>query len=500
MTASSPVADPPATFTADWESLETFSCPDWFRDAKFGIWAHWGPQCVPMIGDWYARNMYIDGEEAYAHHIEHYGHPSEFGYKDIVQLWKAERFDPADLMHRYKRAGAKYFTSCAVHHDNFDCWDSTHHPWSSVNIGPKRDIVGAWAEAARAEGLRFGVTEHLERSYSWFNTNKMSDKAGPKAGVPYDGNDPEYQDFYFPPHSDRNRQYPLDPPDWWMQNWRDRMIDLIDRYEPDLLYTDGAVPFGEIGRSVVAHLYNRSIERTSGTLDAVYNLKSYHASGKHNFEESISEFTPLGGHGEFRPGIGILDLERGGLSDILDQPWQTDTCIGNWYYRKGMTYKSAQLVIHMLADIVSKNGNLLLNFPMLPDGSLDSEAIAVLDGLTDWFAVNGEAIYGTRPWTRYGQGRDFPTGDFAEPNESPLGAGDYRFVTKGPSTLFAIAMGWPDDGAFVIERLGKQRVQRVEMLGHHGPLGFTPRGDGIRVTAPAKRPCDLAYSLKITLG
>src|SRR5579859_6612500 len=200
-------------FQPTFESLKQYQCPQWFRDAKFGIWAHWGPQCLPETGDWYARKMYIETEAQYKYHVEHYGHPSKVGYKDIVVQWKAENFDPNSLIARYKKAGAKYFISMGVHHDNFDIWNSKHHEWCATKKGPMKDIVGMWRDAARKAGLHFGVTEHLERSWSWFNVNKGHDTKGQYANVPYDGNDPKYQDLYFPPHEDNNSNYPKDPPD-----------------------------------------------------------------------------------------------------------------------------------------------------------------------------------------------------------------------------------------------------------------------------------------------
>ncbi|MBN1553278.1 MAG: alpha-L-fucosidase [Phycisphaerae bacterium] len=238
-------------FEPTWESLTTYTCPEWFRDAKFGVWAHWGPQSVPRIGDWYARNLYLEDHPQGIHHRRVYGHPSKVGWKDMVKLWKAENFNPEALIEKYKSCGAKYFSACAAHSDNFDCWNSKHHAWNSVKVGPKKDIVGLWAKATRAAGLRFGVTEHNGRSYSWFNTNKGADKTGPYAGVPYDGSDPEYVDFYSPPHDDTSCNYPLNPSEEFKESWRKRTMDLIDQYDPDLLYTDGGVPFGEIGREVI---------------------------------------------------------------------------------------------------------------------------------------------------------------------------------------------------------------------------------------------------------
>ncbi|MEM1013143.1 MAG: alpha-L-fucosidase [Planctomycetota bacterium] len=488
---------PAMHFESNWASLQQYVCPDWFRDAKFGIWAHWGPQCVPEAGDWYARHMYVEGHPQYAHHLDHYGHPSEHGYKDLIPLWTCEHFDADALMTKYKAAGARYFVSMGVHHDNYDLWNSQHHRWNAVNHGPRRDIVGAWRDAARHHGLRFGVTEHLERAYSWFNTNKGHDQSGPKAGVPYDGLTPGFEDLYFPPHDDTNRQYPIDPPAWWCQQWADRINDLVEQYDPDLLYTDGAIPFGEVGRGVLADFYNRNVARRDGRLEAVFNLKSYKQSTKADAKPGRT--AEAGGHGEYVEGIGTLDLERGGVDRIWPEPWQTDTCIGGWFYDREREYKSPQLVVHMLADIVSKNGNLLLNFPGRADGTLDDRALAILDALAHWFAINGEAIYDTRPWSRYGQGNDIPTGDFAEPKESPLGFGDYRFTTKGPA-LYAIAMDWPDaGGTWQIEDVADRAVGRVELLGVDGPLTFDRTGDTITITPPTRRPSsDLAYGLKLT--
>jgi alpha-L-fucosidase len=240
-------------FEPTWDSLKQYRCPDWFRDAKFGIWAHWGPQCAPMVGDWYARQMYLQGHPQYEHHVRTYGHPSKVGFKDIIELWKGEKFDPAALIDLYKGAGARYFISMGVHHDNFDLWNSKHHRWNAVNFGPRRDIVGAWKRAAEAVGLRFGVTEHLERSWSWFNTNKGCDSYGPYAGVPYDGNDPAYEDLYFPQHDDTSYAYPANPPEAWTKGWLQRIQDLVDSYEPDLLYSDGAVRRGRaaVGRPLL---------------------------------------------------------------------------------------------------------------------------------------------------------------------------------------------------------------------------------------------------------
>jgi alpha-L-fucosidase len=468
-----------AAFEPNWESLKQYRVPEWFRDAKLGIWAHWGPQCVPETGDWYARNLYIEDSPQYLYHVKNYGHPSKVGYKDIVKLWKAEKFDPDTLIQRYKRAGARYFTAMGVHHDNYDCWNSKHHRWNAVKIGPNKDIVGMWKKAAVKHGLRFGVTEHLERSYSWFNVNKGADKKGPFAGVPYDGNDPKYQDFYFEPHDDNNSKYPLNPPEHWKQTWFNRIQDLLDSYQPDLLYTDGGMPFGDYGRRMAAHFYNGNMKHHGGKLEAVYAIK--------NVRDNL--------HGDYEEGTALLDLERGVVAGIRPDAWQTDTCIGDWFYKKGMKYKTTDVVVHLLMDIVSKNGNLLLNFPLRPDGTLDAEEEQVLEGLTKWIAANGEAIYGTRPWKVHGEG---PTqsggGQFSERKAAVYTPEDFRFTAKG-QTIYATCMAQPQSSV-TIKSLADAKVQSVRMVGG-GALQFKQDASGLKIDVPERRPGEYTLAFRI---
>ena len=478
----------PGPFAPDWESLRQYRCPDWFRDAKFGIWAHWGPQSVPGAGDWYARNMYIEGHAQYLHHVKTYGHPSKFGFKDIVALWTADQFDPDRLMELYVRAGAKYFVAQGVHHDNFDNWNSRHHRWNAVKKGPKKDIVGLWRAAALKRGLRFGVTEHLERSYCWFNTNKGRDQSGPLAGVPYDGNDPAHAEFYFPPHPDTSFAYPVNPPEWWPRQWFLRIQDLVDQYEPDLLYTDGAVPFGETGRKLVAHFYNGNIRRHGGRSEAVYAVKNAGAVRQR------------GDQGDYRDGVGVLDIERGVVKEIRAEPWQTDTCIGDWFYKTGIRYKSAPEIIQMLADVVSKNGNLLLNFPQRADGTLDDSEERILADLADWMAVNGEAIHGTRPWRIYGEGpTQFAAGTMAEKEGRTFTPQDFRFTEK-PGVLYAICLAAPAPSAALTVRSlssGQPAVTSVALLGCRETLRWSCDAAGLHVQLPAMLPCAHAVTLRI---
>lgn len=473
-----------SVFVSSWESLKGFVCPEWFRDAKLGIWAHWGPQAVPMVGDWYARHMYQQGHPQYEHHVNTFGHPSQFGYKDIIPLWTAERFDPERLMRLYQAAGARYFVSMGVHHDNFDLWNSKHQHWNAVTMGPKRDIVGAWQAAARDCGLKFGVSEHLGASFTWWQGSHRSDKEGALAGVPYDGADPQWESLYHVPAREGDTAW-YSTDERWAAHWLARITDLIDSYQPDLLYTDGALPFGEVGRQMLAHFYNSKPE-------VVYNLK---------------DWTHNPGHGEYVEGIGVQDVERGGLAEIKPSPWQTDTAIGDWYYNKnwkagdtGTMYRGTPWVVHTLLDVVSKNGNLLLNVIQRPDGALDPEVETLLAELTVWMAVHSPAIHGTRPWRLYGEG---PTrtdsGHFKE--DFGFSAADIRFTqAKDGSALYATALGWPEDGTLTIRSLAgdAHRVARVELLGHDGALAITPSTEGLRVTLPERPTSTIACTLKLT--
>jgi alpha-L-fucosidase len=481
-------------FEPTWESLRQFKCPDWFRDAKFGVWSHWGPQSVPMYGDWYARHMYVEGTPQYYHHWRVYGHPSKHGWKDMVKLWKAEKFDPEGLMQLYVDAGARYFCAQAVHHDNFDNWDSAHNPWNAVQVGPKKDIVGLWQAAARKHGLPFGVTEHLGATFSWWSHNKGSDKSGPYAGVPYDGNDPEYESFYLPNHDElllegQGRRWYTDNP-WWHERWFDRIKDLIDKYKPDLLYSDGTVPFGQYGLGIIAHLYNTSATVHGGQNVAVYNHK---------------DRNPL----VFK--VGVLDIERGVQKDKFPYPWQTDTCVGGWFYDVRQPYKSSRQVIEMLVDIVAKNGNLLLNFTQRPDGTLDDECLAILSDMAAWVKVSGEGIYGTRPWHITLEGEvNAPDGRFRE-DELEWQPTDFRFTCKD-KTVYAFQMGWPEDGKTTIKsfssgsgtggyRLKLANVQAVELLGYGGPISFEHTEEGLVISGlPDKRPVQCAHCWKITIA
>jgi alpha-L-fucosidase len=481
-------------FKATFESLLNYECPDWFRDAKFGIWSHWGPQSVPMYGDWYARHMYQQGHPQYLYHLRHYGHPSVFGYKDICALWTAERFDPEGLMALYKKAGARYFVGQAMHHDHFFNYPSTLNRFNSVQVGPHKDICGLWKAAAAKEELPFGLTEHLGATFSWWRLNKGCDSYGPHAGVPYDGNNEAYRDFYL----DNGEHAPSGPDDtacrpWYTTNtkfhdyWLAVMREVIDLYQPDLLYSDGALPFGNLdvseqdsaefscGLQAVAHLYNTSI-RNHGSNRAVYNQK------------------------DRRPEIyrvGILDIEKSQLPGANPEPWQTDTCIGNWFYDVRQPFKQPAHVIEMLIDIVAKNGCMLLNILQRPDGTIDDETQYLLEALADWFSICGEAVHGTRPWREYGEGTSTVLIDGFKEERTSWNSSDFRFTCKG-NTLYAFMLQAPGDRVAVLRSLNAEAVVvSVKLLGS-GECDFKQAFGVLTVKLPDRLPTPYANVLAVT--
>ena len=472
-------------FNSSWASLEQYQCPEWFRDAKFGIWTCWNAYAVPAVGDWYARYMYEEGSSQYKYHLEHYGHPSKFGYKDIVELWKGEKFNPDSLVAIFKKAGAKYIVSMAMHHDNFDLWNSKFHKWNSVNYGPHKNIVGLWEQAVHKSGLRWGVTSHLERSWNWMQVSHGADTAGPYKGVSYDGADTANSFIYHKTYGikDNNMAYAIHPPKQWADEYCSRIKDLLDQHKPDLFYMDGAIPFGNQGRELIAWYYNQNTQWHKGSMEAVMAIKNL------PFPDVF--------HGDFRYGACLEDVERGRLEGINRVPWQTDNSIGDWFWTKDQKYISLKIFIDQLIDIVSKNGNLLMNIPLRADGSLDKECVKLLKGLGQWFKVNGEGIYGTRPFVVFGEGpTEVKGGHYAEMVD--LTASDFRFTTKG-DTVFAFICGEPK-GEVKIKQLNKlnyHTIQSINMLGVKGALKFSQEKEYTTIQMPDVLPSKNAVCLKI---
>jgi alpha-L-fucosidase len=512
-----PIAAGP--FKADWSSLTNYQTPEWFRDAKFGMWAHWGPQCEPEHGDWYGRNMYLPGQGDFKSHRAEYGHQSTNGFKDVIHQWQAANFNPDKLLAFYKANGAKYFMALANHHDNFDNFNSKYQEWNSVAIGPKKDLIGGWAAAARKNGLRFAVSVHASRAWTWYEPAQGADTNGAFAGIPYDGKltkadgkglwweglDP--QELYAQNHAPGTKlSWDWDPakgssvPDAvYMEKFFKRTQQLWDDYHPDQIYFDDSVlPFhgvtDEIGLNLAAHFYNSSIQ-LHGKNEAVMNNKMLNETQR----EAMT-----------------YDIERGKADHILPQPWQTDTCIGSWHYDAGIfkrhAYKSAASVVRMLADIVSKNGNLMLSVPLQRDGQPDADEIKIVSEIGAWMNVNGEAIYATRPWKIFGEGPSTVVeekghfGGQADVQKKPFTAEDIRFTqSKDGKTLYAIVLEIPKDGQVIVKSLasdsahwaGKISTVRLVGGGWWNKLKFTRDENGLHVSLPKNFNGKTALALKI---
>ncbi len=451
-----------------WESLQAYTVPAWFQDAKFGIFVHWGVYAVPAFGtEWYPRQMYIEGRPEFEHHRKTWGPQGEFGYKDFIPLFKAERWDPAAWVELFKRAGATYVVPVAEHHDGFPMYATDLTPWNASRMGPCRDIITELAEAVRREGLRFGVSSH--RAFNWRYYTYADE---------FDTADPASAQLYSPAHPEDAPASEAFLADWWA-----RTTELVDKFQPDVLWFDFGWHHDEFAphrAALTAYYYNRALEWGKGV---VLQYKD-----------------------KFPDGVAVYDIERGKLSDIREDYWQTDTAVSykSWGYIENDEFKSVTTLVHDLVDIVSKNGNLLLNVGPRPDGVIPDEAAACLLGVGEWLKINGEAIYGTRPWQRFGEGdTEVGVGHHSERDNKPFTASDIRFTTKGRA-LYAICMGWPGQQA-TIKSLGKgssiaaEQIAEVTLLGSGQPLEWSQDEGGLTIQAPAEPPCEHAVTFKIAL-
>ena len=487
-----------------WDSLLEYDAPEWYQDSKFGIWAHWSPQCVPEDGDWYARNMYMQGSKQNKYQEAHYGAPSSFGYKDLCAQWTLLNWEPEELIARYKKAGAKLFLALANHHDGFDAWDSKHHAWNSARIGPHRDVIGTWAKAARSQGLRFGVTVHQARNWWWFQPSHGADATGPLAGVPYDGRltlaDGKGQWWEgLDPQQLYGVKHPFNalPDVSYVKDFYDRTVDLIDQHNPDLLYFDNSLfPLGWGGMNIAAYFYNNGLRTHGGRMEAVANVKQVPP----HLEKAV-----------------VSDVERGLTSAIMRYPWQSETCIGDWHYNRALFDQAGEYggylpprdVIHWMIDTVSKNGTFILNIPGKPDGTIDTKEIAVLDKITAWMESNGEAIYSTRPWKLFGEGPNMiKSGSFQGESIKQLGVQDIRFTrNKANSVIYAIALGLPERTC-VVRALGTAaatnpgKILNVQMLGTEERVLWKQSADGLHIEMPrnSQPTTDFAASFKVSLS
>jgi len=497
-------------FESTWQSLSQYKVPDWFRNAKFGIWAHWGPQCQPEQGDWYARGMYEEGSDYYKWHVAHYGHPSKAGFKEVIHDWKAQNWDPDKLVKLYKRVGAQYFFAMANHHDNLDLWDSKYQEWNSVRVGPHKDIVAGWAAAAKKYKLPFGISVHASHAWMFYETAQKADTTGKYKGVSYDGNltkadgkgtwwdglDP--QALYAQNH-ELSKGFDWDwgknatiPSQTYSEKFYNRTMDLINKFNPDLIYFDDTAlplyPISDAGLKIAAHYYNHNMATHKGKLEAVI-------FGKILTDEQKK--------------CMVWDVERGAPDKAQNLAWQTCSCIGDWHYNRSRyndnSYKSAKEVIRMLIDIVSKNGNLLLNIPVRGDGTIDDKEVAILEEIAKWMDINKESIFDTRPWKIYGEG---PTADSSNPiKEQGFNEGktkytskDIRFNQKG-EILYATVMSVPT-GNISMKSLGKNKdnakIKNIEVLGSKEKISWKQYSDSLVIVKPKIIPNDIAVVFKIS--
>jgi alpha-L-fucosidase len=467
-------------YPADWKGLSRlYRVPEWWRDAKFGAWAHWDPQSMPEQGDWYARGMYIQGSAQYEYHLKHFGHPSEYGYKDICHNWVIDRWKPDALMDLYVEMGARYFVAMGVHHDNFDCYDSKYQPWNSVNVGPKVDIVGTWEKIARKRGLRFGIGFHDTPARTWgqfMTVRYTSDKTGPMKGVPYDalqtiidgkgkwweGMDPV--DLYGPVHT---KDDPLHSPFANQFMWR--VDDAITKYHPDVIYFDEHAGDSQIDLGVhmglgfhasqlIANFYNKSLKWNHGKMDVVINLKG--VGGRYNSFQNNPELLPYVDRSLVKSSEAIIEPE------IMAYPFQTETSIAAWHYQTGQKYMDAETVIQLLMQNVCRNGTMLLNITQHGRGDLDPEVISICKDIGAWLKINGEAVYGSRPFEVLGE--------------------DSVCYVRNNGKVYAAIMNWKDSSITLKAlsaggaTLGK--VSKVEMLGSNTEMNFVQNENGLTIT------------------
>jgi len=521
----------PGPFEPNWESIEKNypGEPAWLREAKFGIWVHFGPQSAGESGDWYARNLYKQGHWANQNHLKRFGHPSEVGYKDVLKTWNPSKLDPAAFAKLYQESGARFLMIQGVHHDNYDMWDSRYQPWNSVNIGPKRDFIGEWAKACRANGIRFGVTFHHEYTWWWWQTAFNSDTEGDKKGVPYDGHltladgkgkwwegyDPrllygidlrEYKGVtkaaasgWSPPPAGIFTNH-IEYAKWYNTQWALRMMDVVEKYEPDFIYTDGTVqgPFTGNGTGtgiktnamplVMADFYNRTL-KTRGEVNTFSIVKFRHKTN------------------------GTVNTEEFGIPAPIktDQPWIGEAPVGDWFYAPNFTYNSGMMIRYII-EAIARDGNAALSIPIRPDGSLEDDCIKMLKELGVWMKRNGEAVYGSHAWKIPGEGemvdgklKILPGGALQRKHaDFKFDAQDIRFTVGKNGSLYAFCMNVPASEALVkIKSLGKdagnfeKAVKSVQLLGYEGKLNWKQEADGLAITCPKDMPYATSVVFKI---
>jgi alpha-L-fucosidase len=457
-------------YRPSWESLTKFQVPDWYRDGKFGIFIHWGVYSVPAFGsEWYPRQMYKEETAEFKHHVQTYGPQSKFGYKDFIPKLTAAHFDSREWARLFKEAGAKFVVPVAEHHDGFPMYDCGLTEWSAAKMGPKRDIIGELSKAVPREGLVFGVSSHRAEHWWFYDAGRDFDS---------DVKDSQFAGLYWPAQPEKAST----PSQEFMDDWLARTAELVDKYHPQLVWFDWWIEqpvFEPYRQRFAAFYYNRGAEWKKGV---AINFKNK----------------------SFPPHAAVFDVERGQLAGIRPEFWQTDTSISknSWGYVSKQDYKPADSIVDDLIDIVSKNGALLLNIGPRPDGTIPEPEQQILREIGQWLKVNGEAIYGTRPWIVFGEG---PTtvveGSFNDTKRDAFTGQDLRFTKKGEA-VYAIALAWPHK-TLTIKSLGASsphtqgKVKEITLLGHPGRLQWKQDTQGLTITVPDQPPGNFAYAFKI---
>jgi len=473
-------AVPTVHYEPTWESLAEYDeAAAWFKDAKFGIYAHWGVLSVPAYAnDWYPRNMHIEGTDEYNHHVETYGHPSKFGYHDFVPMFKAEKFSADAWAGLFVKAGAKFAGVVAEHHDGWSNWDSDINPWNAMDMGPHRDLVGELEKAIHGRGLKFVTSFHKDR-------NLQINKDNPDKWL----DDISY--FPYNPAMPTSSEDPLlsimygnIPPEKFYANWLGELKELIDNYSPDLIYFDSKmtkIP-EKTKQEFAAYYFNHSIAKNK---QVVITHKE----------------------GELPKTVSLEDLEKGRMNAITDDFWLTDetVSVGSWSYTNTLGLKSADEIIDLLADIVSKNGALMLNVSPMADGTIPQNQQDVLLKIGEWLAINGEAIYNTRTWKVFGEGptKQENSGMFLD--KITYTAQDVRYTRKG-TTIYAIILGWPGEhqditlASFTEKALSGEVpvvVTAFSVLGTTEKLAYTQDASGLHFKSPGRKVNDMAFVIKI---
>jgi alpha-L-fucosidase len=473
-------------FRPDWNSLSQYKVPDWYRDAKFGIFIHWGVYSVPAFGsEWYPREMYLQGSEINQHHVSTYGPLTKFGYKDFIPMFKAQKYDPRAWATLFKESGARYVVPVFEHHDGFQMYDSNLSDWTAVKMGPHRDLVGDLEKEVRAQGLYFGASSH-RIEHDWF--------MGGGRSIPSDVNDPEYASLYGPAQiqleDKREGNGSNLAEDWtyvspaYANDWLARDAEIVQKYHPDIIFFDWWIGQPYVRPDLAkfaAYYYNESSKR------GPVGIITYKWV-------------------DMQQDSGVLDIERGQLDQKLDRVWQTDTSVSNksWGYIEHDTFKTPEFIVHQLVDIVSKNGNLLMNIGPRSDGTIPDEVQHVLLDVGSWLKVNGDAIYGTRPWTTYGEGpTKVAAGSFQDTKTQEYTPEDFRFTTKG-NDLYAIELAWPSGREAVIHSVGGdalkgKQIQSIALLGSNAALTYKLQTDGLHIQLPPKPSESYAYAFRIVL-